>query len=236
MLAVRARSPRMQRVVVGGPELGGFTVDGPAASVRVLLPGADGALEIPAWTGNEFVQRDGQRALIRTFTPLLADPERGQLTIDVVLHGDGPASIWAAGARIGDELAVSGPGRSDRVDQTATSYLLGGDETAIPAIGQLLGALPTKTTVDVLIEVAQADARLELPRHPLAHVTWLAAAPLAPPGAALAAAVEQIERLPQAIWLAGEAAAIQRLRRHFFEVRGLSRAVVNARGYWKHTV
>ena len=55
-------------------------------------------------------------------------------------------------------------------------------------------------------------------------------------GVRAVAAVEQIEQLPQAIWLAGEAAAIQRLRRHFFEVRGLSRAVVNARGYWKHTV
>ena len=32
--------------------------------------------------------------------------------------------------------------------------------------------------------------------------------------------------LPPAIWLAGEAAAIQRLRRHLFDVRGLSRAAV----------
>jgi NADPH-dependent ferric siderophore reductase len=226
----------MQRVVLGGPELDGFTVDGPAASIRVLLPQADGTLEIPEWTGNVFVGRDGERAVIRTFTPLLVDAMRHEVTIDVVLHGDGPAARWAAAAQIGGEVAISGPGRYDRVDEGARSYLLGGDETAIPAIGQLLEVLPATTAVDVRIELARPDARLELPEHPRARITWLDAGPLAPPGGALVTSVEQTEELPHAIWLAGEAAAIQRLRRHLFDVRGLSRAGFTARGYWKHTL
>jgi NADPH-dependent ferric siderophore reductase len=229
------RSPRMQRVVLGGPELDGFTVDGPASSIRVLLPQADGTLEMPEWNGNEFVGRDGARALIRTFTPLLVDTERRELAIDVVLHGDGPAARWAADTAIGDAVAISGPGRYDRLDEGATSYLLGGDETAIPAIGQLLEALPATTAVDVRIELARPDARLELPEHPLGRITWLDAEPLAAPGDALVTSVERIDELPPAIWLAGEAAAIQRLRRHLFDVRGLSRAAVTARGYWKHS-
>ena len=36
------------------------------------------------------------------------------------------------------------------------------------------------------------------------------------------------------VWVAGEAAAVQRIRRHLFEERGLSRAQATVRGYWKH--
>jgi NADPH-dependent ferric siderophore reductase len=36
------------------------------------------------------------------------------------------------------------------------------------------------------------------------------------------------------VWVAGEAAAMQRIRRHLFEDRGLSRAQASVRGYWKH--
>ena len=36
------------------------------------------------------------------------------------------------------------------------------------------------------------------------------------------------------VWAAGEAAAMQRLRRHLFDERGLSRSQVVVRGYWKH--
>ena len=228
--SVSPRSARMVRLVLGGPELDGFIVDGPASSIRVLLPDDDGVLELPVWTGNEFVAADGDRAVIRTFTPLQVDDH---LAIDVVLHDAGRAARWAATARAGDEVAVSGPGRTDPIVAGARAYLLGGDESAIPAIGQLLEALPPTTDVDVRIELARPDARLALPAHPHARVTWLDADPQAEPGDALATSIEQADVLPDAIWLAGEAAAIQRLRRHLFDVRGFSRANVIARGYWK---
>ena len=35
------------------------------------------------------------------------------------------------------------------------------------------------------------------------------------------------------VWVAGEAAAVQRIRRHLFEDRGLSRRQATVRGYWK---
>jgi NADPH-dependent ferric siderophore reductase len=36
------------------------------------------------------------------------------------------------------------------------------------------------------------------------------------------------------VWAAGEAAAVQRIRRHLFDDRGLPRAQTSVRGYWKH--
>jgi NADPH-dependent ferric siderophore reductase len=226
--------PWMVQVTLAGPELGGLTVEQPAASVRLLLPPAPGRpLVVPAWDGNEFLLTDGARPTIRTFTPLRAGDER--LAIDVVVHDGGAASAWAESARTGDPAAVSGPGRGYTVDQDAAAFLLAGDESAIPAIGQLLELLPAGVPVEVLIEVAHPDARLELPSRPGAVVSWHDRPSGAAPGDALVAAVRAAEVPPEArVWVAGEAAAVQRIRRHLFEERGLSRAQATVRGYWKH--
>jgi NADPH-dependent ferric siderophore reductase len=170
---------------------------------------------------------------IRTFTPRDHDPEADELTIDVVAHGDGAASGWAASATPGDEVAVSGPGRGYDIDVNAGSYLLVGDETAIPAIAQLLEAMPDELSTIVLIEVTDPEARLELPAGPETTITWLDLPDGSAPGAAMVDAVEQLEAMPEAVWVAGEAAAMQRIRTHLFEQRGLIRSQATVRGYWK---
>jgi NADPH-dependent ferric siderophore reductase len=229
-------TPRMLRVTFAGPELEGLTVDQPAASVRLLLP-SPGAPELvmPSWNGNEFLLPDGRRPTIRTFTPLRVDPEALELDLEIVIHGSGLASDWAEAAEPGDPAAISGPGRGYAIDGHAPAFLLAGDETAIPAISQLLDALPASKPVQVHIEVGHPDARLALPEHPAATVRWCDLPPDAPPGHALAAAVHDAV-LPAGTraWVAGEAAAVQRIRRHLFDDRGLTRAQATARGYWKH--
>jgi NADPH-dependent ferric siderophore reductase len=35
------------------------------------------------------------------------------------------------------------------------------------------------------------------------------------------------------VWVAGEAAAVQRIRKHLFEERGVARGTAVVRGYWK---
>ncbi len=228
-------SPRMLRIVLGGDELNGFAIEGPASSVRLLVPpdGQD-TIVMPSWTGNQFELSDGRRAPIRTFTPRYFDDDRLELTLDVVAHHDGVAANWARGAEAGDEVAISGPGRTDALDPDAESHLLAGDESAIPAIGQLLEAIPGERSVLVHIEIAEPAAQVDLPEHPGATVTWHPATPGAPPGSAVVDAVMRIDDLPDAVWVAGEAAAVQRLRTHLFDERGRSRSSVTARGYWKH--
>lgn len=226
-------TPRMRRLVLGGPELRGWRIDEPAASVRLLLPATDGGLQMPRWTGNQFESTDGSRAPIRTFTPRRSDSGAGELTIDIVLHESGAASDWAAGAEPGDELAVSGPGRGYTIDTSATGYLLAGDETAIPAISQLLEELPASMPTTVILEIADPCARLALPARGSPEVTWVDLALGADPGDALVGAVASLEEVPPAVWVAGEAAAMQRIRAHLFDERGLSRAEATVRGYWK---
>ncbi|MEZ5374134.1 MAG: siderophore-interacting protein [Microthrixaceae bacterium] len=229
-------TPRMRRIVLAGPELDGMEVAEPAASVRLLLPRHDGTLELPGWTGNQFELADGARAPIRTFTPRHHDPATNELTIDVVAHGDGAASGWAAATQPGDEVAVSGPGRGYEVTTTATSYLLAGDESAIPAIDQLLEEFADRVPelpVTALIEVADPSARVALHAGPSTTVRWLDLPDDAPPGTALFEAIERLDDLPEVVWVAGEAASMQRIRKHLFGERGLNRSQATVRGYWK---
>lgn len=233
--STEALSPRMLRVVLGGEELEGFAIEAPASSVRLLLP-PDGSREIvmPTWTGNQFELPGGDRAPIRTFTPRYVDTDRLELTIDMVLHDRGAASDWARAASVDDEVAISGPGRSEDLDPDARSFLLAGDESALPAIGQLLESIDHDRSIDVHVEVTDPEARIELPEHPGATITWHTARAGAEPGEAMADAVTEVGDLPDAVWVAGEAAAVQRLRTHLFDERGRSRSDVTARGYWKN--
>ena len=232
---VERLSPRMVGVTLAGPDLVGLVVEQPAASVRLLLP-SPGAPElvVPRWNGNEFLLPDGRRPVIRTFTPRRVVPEALELGLEIVVHGGGLASEWAEAAEPGAPAAVSGPGRGYAIDGDAPHFLLAGDETAIPAISQLLEALPLDRPVSVKIEVAHPDARLALPDHPRATAEWCDLSPGAAPGDPLAAAVREA-RLTSGtrVWVAGEAAAVQRVRRHLFQERGLPRAQASVRGYWK---
>jgi NADPH-dependent ferric siderophore reductase len=234
--AVERLSPRMARVTFGGPELEGLAVEQPAASVRLLLPPNDAAeLVLPDWTGNEFLLADGRRPTIRTFTPRRVDADALEIDLEIVLHGTGAASEWAEACEPGSPAAISGPGRGYSVDADAPGFLLVGDETAIPAISQLLEALPRDKPVRVHIEIADGGARLGLPDHPGASVEWRELPAGAAPGDALVTAVHEADVGPGVrVWVAGEAAGVQRVRRHLFEERRLSRAQATVRGYWKH--
>jgi NADPH-dependent ferric siderophore reductase len=227
--------PRMVQVVLAGDELDGLVIDQPAASVRLLLPSAGTAqLVMPSWNGNEFLLADGSRPILRTFTPRRLDPAINRLELDIVLHGTGAAATWARSARPGDPAAISGPGRGYAIDPAMPALLLAGDETALPAIDQLLEQLPAGLPAQVHVEVAEPDGRLALTDRPGTTVAWYDLPPGAPPGEALVAAVRAAELVDgERVWAAGEAAAVQRIRRHLFEERAIPRAHTYVRGYWK---
>ena len=233
VIATASRTPRLTRVTLAGAELVGLEPGQPAASMRLLLP-HHGELVLPEWTGNEFLHADGSRPHLRTLTPLRVDPERGEVDVDIVLHGFGPMASWAASASGGDPVAISGTGRGYTVLGDAP-HVLAGDEAALPAITTILDALPSDASARVLVEVAQPDAELPLRLPEAAIVTWHVLPDGSQPGAALVDAVMSTAIPPDArVWVAGEAASVQRIRRHLFETVGLPRSQCSIRGYWKH--
>lgn len=233
MASRQSLSPRLTRITLSGEELEGLTIDEPAASLRLLIPSPGDELVIPSWEGNEFLLPDGSRPIIRTLTPRAM--EHSDLMVDIVLHDEGAMANWAASVQPGAPAAISGMGRGYTIDPRADGHLLAGDESALPAISQLLEWLPPDKAVVVFIEVGAPHGRVSMPSHPRALVEWVDAPADGAPGDALVGAVEATP-IPDGwrVWAAGEAASMFRIRKHLFETLGLDRRHATVRGYWKH--
>ncbi len=236
VVSAEARTPHLVRVTLRGDWLFEFEAPLPGGSVRLLLPPRPGAeLVMPVWDGNAFFHTDGRRPLVRTLTPLRHDPDAGELDVEAVLHGEAPLSRWADGARPGDRVALSGPGRGYAFKDGVAAYLIAGDESALPAIGQLLDALPAGVPATVIVEVAHPDARLPLTDRQDVDVRWVDRPAGGAPGAALVPAVvaADIEA-----WHARCGSPARRRRCSASagtcsRTAGCARADATVRGYWK---
>ena len=229
-------SPRLVSVLVTGDDLDGFTDAAPTSHLKVFLP-ADGQVEpnLPEFTpeGAEF-DEDAPRPTVRTYTPRRYDPASKTLEIQFLLHGEGPASAWAERAKPGDRLAVAGPGGRFSLEPATDHWWLAADESAIPAVGTLLDALPESATVEAHIEVEGPDDEIDFGGPAKASVTWHHRRDPGAFGAELAAAAREAD-IPDGarIWVACEAAAMRDIRRYFTRERGIPVAQLVTRGYWR---
>jgi NADPH-dependent ferric siderophore reductase len=226
---VERLTPRMVRVTFASEELAKFVWSGPASHIKLIFDAA------PALAPGVSAQPPPQaaRATTRTYTPRRFNPDAHELDVDFVVHGEGPASTWAQQAAVGQTLTIAGPGRSYRVDPTADWYLLAGDDTAIPAIGTILETLPPAMKVLGLVEIVDAAEEHSLARP---DIRWLARG--ADPnnaGRKLEAAVRELGLPPGSgrIYVACEADAMRRIRRHLLEERQFPRDHLVTRGYWR---
>ena len=227
---VQRLTPRVVCVTFGGEALAGFNWSGPASHVKLFF----GTLDVGERTS---VSAAGSPPVVRTYTPRRLDPVARELDVEFVIHGDAPASAWAQQASVGQLLVIAGPGRSYTVDPAADWYLLAGDDTALPALKTILEVLPASMPVLMLIEVVDAAEVQKLPaRAGNTSVQWLYRGEnAAHAGNELEAAVRTLQ-LPSGsgrIYVACEADAMRRIRRHLLNERGLPRDQLVTRGYWR---
>src|SRR5690606_18511600 len=98
----------------------------------------------------------------RDYTPRRVDHTSGELVLDFVLHGEGPAAEWARRARPGDSLSFVGPKSSLVLPPDVSAVVLIGDETALPAIARFLDERPVRVPAHVVILTADRRAQLDL--------------------------------------------------------------------------
>ncbi|MFD5051232.1 siderophore-interacting protein [Streptomyces tendae] len=236
-------TPRMRRVVLGGEQLGAFTRDGmdhPAFAAPgfddhvklILASDGDVRAALPAQLPHGIEWTTAENRLTRDYTPRRVDPAAGEVDLDFVTHGDGPAAAWARAARVGDELWFVGPKSSLRLPERPDWILLAGDETALPAIGRFLDERPVDAPAHVLVTVADDAARQKLALREGDTVRWV----LAEPGdaAALEAAVRALP-LPAGegyAWAAAESRALLPVRRYLGRECGMPKERLNVTGYW----
>lgn len=157
----------------------------------------------------------------------------------MVIHGHGPGSSWAEQAAPGKRVGVLGPRGSVMVPLDYDWYLLGADETALPALARWLEALPAGVTVIAFAEVAGAEEEQEIASAADVTLTWLHRGGAAPGTAGLLErAVRGVTRPPGEgfAWVAGEADTLKPIRRYLRGEFGLPKDRVDVDGYWKRGV
>ena len=236
---VQRLTPRFVRVTFTGEELSGFATHGPAEHVRLFFPPQqDERLAPPEWGPEGPIWPAGQgRPLSRVYTPRRWDAQALELDVEFILHGEGPGSAWAAGARPGNAVLLTGPGGAYQLDPQAAWYVLVADDVALPALCTILEALPASTPAFVYAEVGDAAEERDLRTAARMHLTWLHRDPDAGlPGRALERALRAAP-LPEGdgrVWVACEATVMRDIRRHLLYERNLGREAVHTHGYWKH--
>ncbi|MBB6156031.1 NADPH-dependent ferric siderophore reductase [Pseudomonas sp. JAI115] len=232
VLRVVDLTPRMRRITLGGPELAGFTSLGTDDHVKLLFPQnaeQTAALETMVLGAGK---DNGPLPEMRDYTPRRYDLDKLELDIDFVLHGDGPASTWAEQARPGQFLHIGGPRGSMIVPDIFDSYLLIGDETALPAIARRLEGLASNRKALVVIEVENGAEQQVLESAAQVNVIWI----LREGGKDnLLTTVKQLQ-VPKGnlyAWVATETKVSRQIRRVLLDEHGLNEQFVKAVGYWR---
>jgi len=222
-------TPRMRRVTLSGPQLEGFISLGSDDHVKLIF--AQTAEEHAALeTFVPGAADDGPRPAMRDYTPRRYDPKTGELDIDFVLHGEGPAASWAAQAAPGQLLYIAGPRGSMIVPDIFDSYLLIGDETALPAIARRVENLPANRAALVVVEIENSAEQQTFNSAAQVDVIWIVRSEQN-----LVDVVRKLE-MPEGelyAWVATEAGLSRKVRRVLLNEFGLSEALVKTSGYWR---
>jgi len=233
--AVRDVTPAVRRVTLTAPPP---VVAAAGPSLALLVPRVGDAA--PRWPQ---VARDGRivwpqgshGVALRSYTSRRQDPAAGEVDVDFVLHGDGPAAAWAAAAVPGALLGVASA--TPLGDAPAGWLLTAGDETALPAISRVLAAAAPGTRGVALLEVAGPEEEQPLPAPAGVEVRWLYRGGALPGTSTVL--TDAVAALPRPAgedlfaWVGAESATVRAIRADLRGRWGLRRSQHHAIGYWR---
>jgi NADPH-dependent ferric siderophore reductase len=205
-------TPAIRRLTLTAPDLSALAY-APGQDLMVAVANADGTT----------VRR---RYTIRAF-----DRDRMRVSVDVLRHSGGPGARWARDARPGDTVEAIGPRGKVTIAPDADWHLFAGDASFLPATYRMAEGLPAGTTVVIALAVEGPDE--EVPLHTDATLIgplW-AHSGSGPELADLLTGTDLPPGVGQA-YLGGELRLVAELRRRL-EARGLPRARISPKGYWR---
>ncbi|BCJ60842.1 siderophore-interacting protein [Micromonospora endophytica] len=237
VLRTERPTPHLVRLVLGGEELAGLPVgEFTDHYIKIVFPVA--GVNYPRPMDYAAIRRElprDQWPRLRAYTVRSWDATAGEMTVDVVHHGDeGLAGPWAAALRTGDEVLFIGPGGAYAPSPEADWHLFVGDESALPAITASLARLPADAPAYVFVEVDGPADEQPLPSPGAVRLTWLHRG-ARPVGEALVAAVRGLNFPPGTVhaFVHGEAGFVRDLRRLLRLERGVPREWLSISGYWR---
>jgi NADPH-dependent ferric siderophore reductase len=231
-------TPRLLRVTLVGDDLAGFTSASFDDHVKVFIPkpGEDRPVLPEVGPDGPIRTADGPRPIARDYTPRHFDPVAGELDLEFVLHGDGPATTWAAQARPGQFVGVGGPRGSFVIPEAFDWHLLIGDEAALPAVARRVEELPSGKRVIAVLLTDDAEGQVPLGSDADLDIHWLhRGAGTTDDGALFVKRLARIV-LPAGqgyVWAAAESQAVRAVREHLVNERGIDKKRIRASSYWK---
>ncbi|MFT6510864.1 MAG: NADPH-dependent ferric siderophore reductase [Parvibaculaceae bacterium] len=207
-------SPTCIRITLGGEDLQYLSEEG--LHFRLFSP--KNRTRAPVWpriqTDGTTTWPQGEDELSnRVFTIRYISAD--EMTFDLITHPKGQAIDWINAVKPGDEVLVTGPG-GGYFPPSDKWLLMGGDETALPALARILENLPATATGHVIIETAGHQSRQPI-KHPAnVKLEWVDK-DTAPQNALLdrLCAITPPQNTPTYGWFAGEFAQAQAMRKHF---------------------
>ncbi len=242
--AVEDITPTYRRITFTGDDLATFQSLSPQDHIKVALPEPDATSpNLPEQGPDGLHYPEGRkRPDLRDYTPLRYSQEDKELVVDFVLHGDGPASNWAARAEAGHQVGILGPRGSHIIEDAFDWYLLIGDETVIPSITRHLAEASPEKTYVVFIEVNGPDDEQQFASPANVEVTWVHRNGARP---GTTTALEEAVRafvaggVPEGesfVFAAGEANGLKGIRRFLLNEAGFDREWTSFSGHWKYGV
>ncbi|MFK3676619.1 siderophore-interacting protein [Microbacterium sp. NPDC090218] len=215
-------APDFVRVRLTGSDLAGFDSLGSDDHMRLFFPSGptDSVEELRASPSREY-------------TPLAWGED--WLDVEFAVHGDqGVAAPWAATAPLGSTIGVGGPRGSAVLMGEPGSWLLVGDETAIPAIRRFAALIPQGTPARIVVETVNQGREFEI-EAPV-EVEWLHRGE-APAGSALIALLDALTAddtvgVDPFVFIAAEQ-SIVKPGRALLDRWGVDTANAVVKGYWK---
>ncbi|MDK7749612.1 siderophore-interacting protein [Brevibacterium sp. UMB10442] len=179
-------SENLVRLTFTGPELGQFGTTCLDQRIKLVLGSRECVEELAErddWLAWARSLPEDVRPRLRTYTVKAVRPMYKEIDVDFVVHGtEGPASAFAVEAPIGAHIAVVGPvedapGSSSEgvawAPGSASQVLIAGDETAVPAISNIVESLDPEMRGAVFLEVPSSGDIQDLTAPHGVTVNWL---------------------------------------------------------------
>jgi NADPH-dependent ferric siderophore reductase len=203
-----------EHIGTGSETLSPFTSTGHADEfIALTIPGVDPASD----------------PIRRYYTIREYRSDTGEMDVDFVMHGHGPAATWAAAASPGEILQFERP--RGHYDPPAESQWIGlvGDATALPAIARILDERRGGPDAHIIIALGDERDRLDLTLRAGDRVRWLHDSD------DIVAAALALTDLPGAgyLWFSGEASAMRTVRGHVRKTLGWPTEKWDTMAYWR---
>jgi len=228
---VTLTGPQLHEFERDGLSLPAFTAPGFDDHVKLIFA-SQGPIEdvLPRQLAHGIEWRPTPHLASRDYTPRRVDPVAGELDLEFVRHGTGPAATWADTAEPGSQLWLVGPKSSTLLPEEIDWVLLAGDETALPAIARFLDERPLDVPVRIVVNLPDDHGRITLRLQDGDTITWV----VDPDPASLVPAVRQLDWPDGQVfaWAAGESRSLLPLRRFLTREKSVPRTHINVTGYW----